>query len=70
LLINRTDIVKQKYYNSNGTQTTVLEENEKEKDESIGDDIEIIPANALHDDFVQLDFNECNEQQQHEVVEQ
>jgi hypothetical protein len=26
--------------------------------------MEIIPNNDLHDDFVQLDINECNEQQQ------
>jgi hypothetical protein len=25
--------------------------------------MEIIPSNALQDDFVQLDINECNEQQ-------
>jgi hypothetical protein len=34
----------------------------EEKDESIGDDMEIIPNNVLQDDFVQLDLNECNEQ--------
>jgi hypothetical protein len=61
LILNQpTDIEKQKYYNSNGTQTTLLEENEK--DEIIDDDIEIIPSNVLQDDFVQLDLNECNEQ--------
>jgi hypothetical protein len=64
-----TDIVKQKYYNSNETQTIAVEENEKEKDESIADDMEIIPTDVIHDDFVQLDLNECNEYQQ-KVVEQ
>jgi hypothetical protein len=64
LIVNQpTDIEKQKYYNSNGTQTTPVEANE-----SIGDDIEIIPSNILHDDFVQLDLNECNEQQEEKVI--
>ncbi len=59
LIVNQpTDVEKQKYYNSNATQTTIVEE----KDESIGDDMEIIPNNVLQDDFVQLDLNECNEQ--------
>ena len=60
LMINQpTDPEKEKYYNSTATQTTVLEE----KEESIADDMEIISNNVLQDDFVQLDFNECNEQQ-------
>jgi len=59
-MINQpTDIEKQKYYNSNATQTSIIEE----KEECIADDMEIISNNTLHDDFVQLDLNECNEQQ-------
>jgi hypothetical protein len=66
LIVNQpTDVEKQKYYNSNATQTSIVEE----KDESIGDDMEIIPNNVLQDDFVQLDLNECNEQPE-KVVEQ
>jgi hypothetical protein len=67
LIVNQpTDVEKQKHYNSSGTQTTVIEENdnEKEQDESISDDIEIISDNSLQDGFVQLDLNKCNEQQQ------
>jgi len=64
LIVNQPiDFEKQKYYNSNGTQTSTIEENE-----SIGDDIEIIPSNPLQDDFVQLDINECNEQQQQQKI--
>jgi hypothetical protein len=64
LIVNQpTDIEKQKYYNTNGTQTIVLEE----KDESIDDDMEIVPIHVLNDDFVQLDLNECNEQEQPKV---
>jgi len=54
------DIEKGKCYNSNGTQTTFVEEKEND-DEQIGDDIEIIP-NLVQDDFVQLDLHEYNEQ--------
>jgi hypothetical protein len=54
-----TDAEKQKYYNSNATQTSTVEE----KEESIGDDMEIITNTTFNDDFVQLDINECNEQQ-------
>jgi len=50
---------KEKYYNSNGTQTIFVEDKD---DDQIEDDIEIIPTNIIQDDFVQLDINECNEQ--------
>ncbi|CAF2580757.1 unnamed protein product [Rotaria sp. Silwood2] len=70
LIINQpTDIEKQKYYNSIETQTTIFEEYPKDKEENIADDIEIIPANVLHDDFVQLDLNDCNEEQ-YKIVQQ
>lgn len=64
-MINQpTDVEKQKYYNTNGTQTGDIEE---EKETTINDDddddMEIVPDNALQDDFVQLDINECNDQQ-------
>jgi hypothetical protein len=60
LIVNeRIYLEKEKFYNSNGTQTIFVEEKE---DENLGDDIEIIPSNILQDDFIQLDFNECNEQ--------
>jgi len=59
LVINQpSDPEKNKYYNSNGTQTSMIEE----KEETIDDDMEIIPSTAVHDDFVQLDLAECNEQ--------
>jgi len=51
------DIEKEKSYNSSESQTTFIED----KDEQIGDYIEIIPPNIIQDDFVQLDLNECNE---------
>ncbi|CAF3687729.1 unnamed protein product [Rotaria sp. Silwood1] len=70
LIINQpTDIEKQKYYNSIETQTIVFEEPSKDKEESIADDIEIVPANGLHDDFVQLDLNDYNEEQ-HKIIKQ
>lgn len=50
---------EEKYYNTSATQTILIEDN----DQIIDDDMEIIPNIPLHDDFVQLDFNECNEQQ-------
>ncbi|CAF1169129.1 unnamed protein product [Adineta steineri] len=58
LIVNQsTDIDKDKYYNSNGTQTiSIVEEKDNE------DDIEIIPNNIIQDDFVQLDLHEINEQ--------
>jgi hypothetical protein len=40
----------------------IVNQTVEDKDESIGDDIEIIPSNVLQDDFVQLDINEYNEQ--------
>ena len=46
--------IEPKYYNTSATQTVLIEDN----DQIIDDDMEIIP---LQDDFVQLDFNECNE---------
>ncbi len=50
-MINQpTDVEKEKYYNSNATQTSTIEE----KEEVIADDMEIISNNALHDDFIQL----------------
>lgn len=64
LILNQpTDVEKQRYYNSIETQTTLFEENHKDKEDTIGEDMEIIPSNVLHDDFVQLDLNECNEEQ-------
>lgn len=60
LVINQPiDAKERKYYNTSSTQTILVEEN----DEIIDDDMEIIPNNPLQDDFVQLDLNECNEQQ-------
>ena len=60
-MINQpTDIEQTKYYNTNATQTSMIED----KEEPIADDMEIISSNAIQDDFVQLDFNECTEQQQ------
>ncbi|CAM4912141.1 unnamed protein product [Rotaria socialis] len=70
LVVNQpTDIEKQKYYNSTETQTIFFEEQQKDKEENIADDMEIIPNNILHDDFIQLDFNECNEEQ-NKIIEQ
>ncbi|UJR24054.1 hypothetical protein I4U23_027022 [Adineta vaga] len=63
LIVNQpTDIPKEKYYNSNATQTSIIED--------IADDMEIIPSNVIQDDFVQLDMSECNEQQPTKVIEQ
>lgn len=57
LMVNQpTDSQTQKYFNSNATQTN-------DPDEIIDDDLEIITNNQIQDDFVQLDLNECNEQQ-------
>ncbi|CAF2754226.1 unnamed protein product [Rotaria sp. Silwood2] len=44
---------KDKSYQSNGTQAISSEE----KDPIIDDEMEIIPSNELHDDFVQLDYH-------------
>ncbi len=45
-MINQpTDVEKQKYYNSDATQTSTIEEKEV-----IADDMNIISNNALHDD--------------------
>ncbi|CAF3809251.1 unnamed protein product [Rotaria sordida] len=64
LIVNQpTGIEKQKYYNSIETQTIVFDENPKDKEENIADDIEIISANVLHDDFVQLDLNDYHEEE-------
>jgi hypothetical protein len=40
----------------------IVNQTVEDKDESTGDDIEIIPSNILQNDFVQLDINEYNEQ--------
>jgi hypothetical protein len=47
---------------SNNILESIVNQSVEDKDESIGDDIEIIPSNILQDDFVQLDINEYNEQ--------
>ncbi|CAF1169940.1 unnamed protein product [Adineta steineri] len=68
LILNQpTDIEKQKYYNTSETQTLFVEEKEEN---IVDDDMEIIPNNIIQDDFVQLDLNECNEQQPPKVNEQ
>lgn len=60
LMINQPmDAKTEKYYQTSGTQTMLVEDHE----ETIADDMEIIPNNVLQDDFVQLDINECNEEQ-------
>ena len=59
------------FYNSSGTQTILIEQNkdnsnnnnDDDDDKFEVDDMEIIPKDLLHDDFVQLDLAECNEQQ-------
>ena len=51
------DEIKEKTFNHYGTQTINIDE----KDSIIDDEMEIIPSNEIHEDFVQLDFNE-NEQ--------
>jgi hypothetical protein len=47
---------------SNNILESIVNQSVEDKDESIGDYIEIIPSNVLQDDFVQLDINECNDQ--------
>lgn len=54
------DAKKQVYYNTSATQTILVEDHDEI---IIADDMEIIPNNILQDDFVQLDINECNEEQ-------
>ena len=58
LMINQP---QQKDFNSHATQTNDLDDKEEMIDDD--DDLEIITNHQIQDDFVQLDLNECNEQQ-------
>ena len=44
------------------TELFLNQSEEKEGNEHVEDDIEIIPSNVLQDDFVQININEYNEQ--------